>query len=673
MIPNSSNKPIVIIGAGIAGMSLAYNLQKLGIDFKLFESLPSISENGMGFLIMGNGMRMFDKMGIGNQIRSQNMPVNCYNSINAEGTILNSSHMDDCIIMKRKTCVKEIYKRIDKSRVFFNKRLIDVEEVAGTDLVKLVFDDGTIEETTLVVGADGVRSQLKQYLFPLLDSEQADYKEIVGISNNKVYAQNHLYGFNKINCSDQGFNVGIIPCSEDSVIWFIQLNESIIQVPEGTKEDLLNFALSFAAKIPKEHAQLFDAESIENIFLWKMRDSDVLDSFYKNRIVLIGDACHPLLSLTSQGVNSALEDAYVLSRHISKETNPLEALRKYEYERKKVISEIIDGGRTLLDQFVNYDKYHDFHVPYIEETTRLNQLLSHPKEKVCEYVPSELYPKSSSKLRILYFTDPICSSCWGIEGQMRKLKLEYGHAYTIDYRMGGLLPSWVNFGEGGPINEPSDVAHHWNEASPNYRMPINGDIWLEDPLDSSYPPSIAYLAAKLQDRSKALKFLRRIKEMVFIYKKNTTHFDHLLNAAQFAGLDLERFEYDYHHYAKDLLSHDLALKRSLNVRGFPTMFVSNETDQIILYGTKRYHELEKAFKKLNPAISKRPITLSNEALFAKFGSMTTTEFEMLSQNIQDSALLELERLHKNRVIDKVEIHNGILWVNNLSKMRENAV
>src|SRR5690554_3403529 len=61
-------------------------------------------------------------------------------------------------------------------------------------------------------------------------------------------------------------------------------------------------------------------------------------------------------------------------------------------------------------------------------------------------------------IRVLYFTDPICSSCWGIEPQLRKLKLEYGEYFDIEYRMGGLLPDW-NYNSGG-ISSPKDVAGH---------------------------------------------------------------------------------------------------------------------------------------------------------------------------------------------------------------------
>jgi putative protein-disulfide isomerase len=137
-----------------------------------------------------------------------------------------------------------------------------------------------------------------------------------------------------------------------------------------------------------------------------------------------------------------------------------------------------------------------------------------PGQAAAQAVGTQVSPDKT--LRIVYFTDPICSSCWGIEPQLRKLKLAYGHALDIEYRMGGLLPDW-SYNSGG-ISRPSDVAHHWDEVSLYYDMPIDGDVWLEDPLHSSYPPSIAFKAAQLQDEGKAILFLRLMGEQVFLKK-----------------------------------------------------------------------------------------------------------------------------------------------------------
>jgi hypothetical protein len=56
---------------------------------------------------------------------------------------------------------------------------------------------------------------------------------------------------------------------------------------------------------------------------------------------------------------------------------------------------------------------------------------------------------------------------------LRRLKLEYGEYFDIDYRMGGLLPSWTDY-QRGPITQPSDVASHWEEV-----CMIHGIPWME--------------------------------------------------------------------------------------------------------------------------------------------------------------------------------------------------
>ena len=155
-----------------------------------------------------------------------------------------------------------------------------------------------------------------------------------------------------------------------------------------------------------------------------------------------------------------------------------------------------------------------------------NPLLCDPETGFCEIPEAnknkEAFNNQQVKektVRAVYFTDPICSSCWGIEGQLRKLKLEYSYDLTIDYRMGGLLPSFDNNYNSGGITKPADVAVHWDHASDYYQMPIDGNVWLEDPLSSSYPASIAFKAAQLQDEEKAVAFLRVMREMLFLQKK----------------------------------------------------------------------------------------------------------------------------------------------------------
>lgn len=296
-----------------------------------------------------------------------------------------------------------------------------------------------------------------------------------------------------------------------------------------------------------------------------------------------------------------------------------------------------------------------------------NPLICDPNEGVCE-VPtikndsseSRTIQKSQKAIKVIYYTDPICSSCWGIEPQLRKLKLEYGSTIEIEYRMGGLLPDW-SYNSGG-ISKPSDVAHHWDEVSVHYDMPIDGDVWLEDPLPSSYPPSIAFKAAQIQSPEKAILFLREIREMVFMQKKNITKWEHLKVAAQLAGLNVDQFEQDYNGKAKEQFNDDLKLGKELSVRGFPTLFLTNSSGQKeMVYGTKPYVVFENAILKLHPTAEKQQYDKSWQELFAKYQTLTAKEFSEMSGTPRTETEKVLDELVKQGKLDKFNSKNGALW------------
>ncbi|MBL7818613.1 MAG: DsbA family protein [Saprospiraceae bacterium] len=296
-----------------------------------------------------------------------------------------------------------------------------------------------------------------------------------------------------------------------------------------------------------------------------------------------------------------------------------------------------------------------------------NLLLCDPETGVCE-IPDTSLSASDLKLtadkkpvRIIYFTDPICSSCWGIEPQLRKLKLEFGDIVDITYHMGGLLPDW-SYNSGG-ISKPSDVAHHWDEVSVYYDMPIDGDVWLEDPLSSSFPPSIAFKAAEIQDHKKAVLFLRRIREMVFLEKKNITKWEHLEKAALEVGLDALKLKTDMDGKAKLDFQNDLNLARQLGVRGFPTLFFMDEQgNKLTLYGVKPYEQFERNIRALAVDALKKTYDKTPQSLFNHYPTLTTKEFAVLSDTSTEQAKQVLNQLFDQQRLKKVDTKNGALWI-----------
>lgn len=296
-----------------------------------------------------------------------------------------------------------------------------------------------------------------------------------------------------------------------------------------------------------------------------------------------------------------------------------------------------------------------------------NPLMCDPESGICEIptnktnsADSSLVKANKKPVKIIYYTDPICSSCWGIEPQLRKLKLEYGNNIEVEYRMGGLLPNW-SYNSGG-ISKPSDVAHHWDEVSIYYDMPIDGNVWLEDPLPSSYPPSIAFKAAQMQDNEKAILFLREIREMVFLQKKNITKWEYLELAGKKVGLDIAKFKADYEGKAKELFEEDLKLGRELGVRGFPTIFFTDTTGQKeMVYGSKPYNTFESTLLKLFPTAIKTYYDKTWNAVFSKYHSLTAKEFSELTETPRNESEKYLDDLTAKGHLEKLTTKNGAIW------------
>lgn len=297
-----------------------------------------------------------------------------------------------------------------------------------------------------------------------------------------------------------------------------------------------------------------------------------------------------------------------------------------------------------------------------------NPLLCDPGTGICEIpgadsTANHTVTAGKKPVKIIYFTDPICSSCWGIEPQLRKLKLEFAETIEIEYHMGGLLPDW-SYNSGG-ISKPSDVAHHWDEVSLHYKMPIDGDVWLEDPLSSSYPPSIAFKAAQLQNEHKAIQFLRILREMVFLKKKNITKWEVIEEAGIQAGLDTRQLKTDFDGKAGKLFQDDLALAKKMGVRGFPSVFITDSTGKSeFVYGSKPYAAYEEGIRKLYPSSVKTNYRKEWKDLFAYYPTLTTREFAELSEVPFSVAEIMLEKLVADAELSKYVTKNGPLWIRN---------
>ncbi|WP_232843457.1 DsbA family protein [Sporosarcina beigongshangi] len=194
------------------------------------------------------------------------------------------------------------------------------------------------------------------------------------------------------------------------------------------------------------------------------------------------------------------------------------------------------------------------------------------------------FNQPEKNIKLYYVTDPICSHCWAIEPTFRRFTEQYGHYFNLHTVMGGLLEKWHD----GPIDpangihKPADVAGHWREVGEHSRMPIDGSLMIDNPVQSSYPASRVFkVIQKNHSDATAFEYLRRAREALFVFNQNISDQSVLIEIVDKMGLDGEEIvnEAEQQPIGQQLLNEDFALVRNLGARGFPTIIMVNEENK----------------------------------------------------------------------------------------------
>lgn len=227
----------------------------------------------------------------------------------------------------------------------------------------------------------------------------------------------------------------------------------------------------------------------------------------------------------------------------------------------------------------------------------------------------EFIDLSARKKRIdlYYVTDPICSHCWALEPVLRKFVDQYGHYFNMQTLMGGLLEKWDGFADvSNGISGPADVAGHWREVGDHSRMPIDGTVWYDDPIESSFIPSRVYKVISEKNAELANVFLRRAREELFAFNKNIAKDDVLIDLVNQVGLDGEEIvKQSKLPEANTSLHEDFQLVRELGVRGFPTIVMVNEEQKgARIVGARSLADYANALQQLLPNETLEPKQLA---------------------------------------------------------------
>ena len=641
---------IVIIGSGIAGLALSAMLKKKGYEVVVNERADFFHPVGHGFMIHGEGLAIIESLGKPLDKRPiPGKPIDTFILKNLNNEEIKHMKMEAWQCAKRNDIVKYLYYLNEKSIVNFNRKfshfLYD-----DTKAIAAVFENGDIEYGDLFVGADGANSTVREEIFGKTDYTSVEIKEILGFASIPALVAENEGVFTKFQSYEQGISFGYIPLSENDFIWFLQFDVNLIKdiFPEHRNPELLKaFAYQILEDFPPIVKEILDSTDFASSHIWNTRDFNPLPKFHSKNIVLVGDAAHLALPFTSAGTTNALQDVKQLIKSLEKEENMEAAFTSYYNSRIDIVSEHLELGRGLKYSFLN------------PETVSENMI---PIPLIKQVAKSSSLPVQ--QLDILYFTDPICSTCWTIQPHLRKLKLTYGRKIRFSYIMAGLLPSWENY-ERGKIKTPTDVIQYWDEAAEKSGMPIDSSIWTDNPVSSSYPASIAFKAAQLQNIDKAILFLRRINEIVFMQKGDIANSEIIKKAAYDIGLDVARLLRDMEGKAKDNFYEDLNYSIEKGIRVLPSFqFVINGEIKDTLSGSVTYEDFENTILKIYPDIQKENHEISAYDIFDNYPSLTIQEFKFLTNTSDEDADGIIGKMLEDEIIKEHKTPKGIIYFAN---------
>ncbi|KAJ9063477.1 FAD/NAD(P)-binding domain-containing protein [Entomophthora muscae] len=351
---------VAIIGAGVAGPAMALVLKKIGMVPTLYEAGTQLKDSGAGFGLAPNGLRMLDKC-ISHELYCRAMEAgshmnNGFGFYYSNGTKIHRRGMDlkDAfgypIIGLRRHRFRELsLEQVKKEGIpiVFGSRLIGLESTK--DIVKLQMTGGKLIEAEMVIGCDGIHSATRHILFGQDKPTFTGIVSIIGLSEDTVSPKG--FGSELATVLHENSSVGTYPLDGGKRMWFTKEERGVFDSEDWTSttatermmEQMRQQVGGWMDPIPEIISKTYRA------IYWGIFDRPPLTSWHSGRVVLVGDACHPMAPHLGQGANTSLEDVAVLVKCLDQlsSSHPSAAFQKYQDLRKPRTTAISENARNV--------------------------------------------------------------------------------------------------------------------------------------------------------------------------------------------------------------------------------------------------------------------------------------------------------------------------------------
>jgi 6-hydroxynicotinate 3-monooxygenase len=349
---------IAIVGAGLGGLTAASTLRLFGFNVQVYEQASRFARIGAGIQMMPNSMKVLRRIGIEARVRASSFEP--YSHLNRQwdtGEVMRELPMPESLFgapylcMHRGDLHEALASVLPDDIIHRGKKLVGLDERGGR--VTLTFDDGDRgAEADVVIGADGVHSIVRDIIVgpdaPIHKGRIA-YRAVflsalmrgkdVGNSRTKWWGTDrHIVIYYTRRDKSEIYFVTSVP---EPAEWLTRESWSAT----GDVRELRKAYEGFHADV---RAVL---EACPDCHKWAILEREPLPKWSDGRVVLLGDACHPMTPYMAQGAATAMEDAAVLARCLAEaEGDARSAFTRYETHRKPRTSRIqaISSANTWM-------------------------------------------------------------------------------------------------------------------------------------------------------------------------------------------------------------------------------------------------------------------------------------------------------------------------------------
>ena len=310
---------IAISGAGVAGAALAYWLHRTGHTPTLIEKAPEFRTGGYMIDFWGVGYQVAKRMGIEDAIRAAGYQIEWLRSVGARGEIKADVDVDvfrrligeDFTSLPRGDLAAAIYATIDgKVEAIFGDSIATVDE--RDDGVRLTFQNSTPRDFDLLIGADGLHSNVRSQVFgPEQDFERYLGCKVAACVVDRYRPRDDLV---YVTYGSPGRQLARFALRDDRTMFLFIFRADRHDAGTTPKDQLRN---EFGDVGWEGRAFLAALDEVDDLY-FDVVSQIRMDSWSRGRVLLIGDAAGCISLLGGEGTGLAITEAYVLAGELAR-------------------------------------------------------------------------------------------------------------------------------------------------------------------------------------------------------------------------------------------------------------------------------------------------------------------------------------------------------------------